>query len=586
MNSDHRDSPNLLNSTKALLWRIALVLLLCATQAHAEVVSYPLNLSAGWNLLGNSLANTLDVKALFGAQSNVTSVWRWNAPTKTWEFYSPSLDADGGLANYAQSKGYGVLTSLKPGDGYWVYAQSAMSLGVQTGHGFSLTASNLSPGWNLVATAEQQTPAKLTSALGDVTSQWAWDPSSRTWLFYAPALNAEGTLASYITAHGYQDFASRTTERGLGYWVNYSGEPQDPIIATVGHGELKSATLLKEFSLETLANALREAGGSWSVVVPKYAVTSYRLEYLTLDGKGQQVLASALLNVPDKPVGAGSPVLSYQHGTITKDAEAPSNNAVATEVSVLLASKGYIVLAADYVGYGASKGQAHPYLQSAPSASVVMDLLTAGKYWRQTRGVRDNRQLFLVGYSEGGYVTVATARSMEGSGNVHQQDLVAAIGGAGPYHVGVTLDEMLKRFRAQNAILGALINPGFLRYLGSGIRASIRNELENQFFGSGADVVFDMAFLDNFLADDSGAIDRQSNVHDWKPSKAVRLFHGRDDAVVSYLSSTVTLQAMQSRGAGQVTLTDCAAQPSSHLGCVADYFSYTLSVLDPLAKDL
>jgi hypothetical protein len=151
----------------------------------------------------------------------------------------------------------------------------------------------------------------------------------------------------------------------------------------------------------------------------------------------------------------------------------------------------------------------------------------------------------------------------------------------------VTLDEILKRVRSQNALLGALINPGFLRFMGAGVRASVRNELEKQFFGSGGDVVFDMTFLDNFLADDAGAMERQSNVHDWKPSKAVKLFHGRDDDVVSYLSSFAALQAMQARGAGSlVTLTDCAAQPASHLGCVQGYFGYTVTVLESLATDL
>jgi pimeloyl-ACP methyl ester carboxylesterase len=577
-----------LKTLPSLVVRMALgMLLLCGAGLRAETVSYPLNVAPGWNLLGNSLADTLDVKVLFGAQSAITSVWRWNAAAKAWEFYSPTLDADGSLASYAKSQGYGVLTALKPGDGYWVNAKSAVSLGMQSGHGFSLSNSNLSTGWNLVATAEKLTPYKLNASLGSVTSQWTWDAVGRNWVFYASALDAQGSLARYVADAGYQDFGSRTTQSGIGYWVNYAGVPQDPIATTIGPGELRNVTLVKEVSLDALTSVVRAAGGAWSAVVPKYAVTSYRLEYLTLDARGQQVLASALVNVPDKPVGVGSPVLSYQHGTMTKDAEAPTSNAGATEVSVLLASKGYIVLAPDYVGYGVSKGQAHPYLLSAPSASVVNDLLTAAKYWRQTRGVRDNRQLFLVGYSEGGYVTMASARSMETEGSMHQQNLVAIIGGAGPYHVGVTLDEILKRVRSQNALLGALINPGFLRFMGAGVRASVRNELEKQFFGSGGDVVFDMTFLDNFLADDAGAMERQSNVHDWKPSKAVKLFHGRDDDVVSYLSSFAALQAMQARGAGSlVTLTDCAAQPASHLGCVQGYFGYTVTVLESLATDL
>ncbi len=363
--------------------------------------------------------------------------------------------------------------------------------------------------------------------------------------------------------------------------------PADPIVVTVGPGEFKSATLVKDFPLSTIVTVVSDGGDAWAAVKPKYAVSSYRMEYLTQDGKGQQVLASALVNVPVKAAGATSPVLSYQHGSMTTDAEAPTNHVLASEVSVWIASTGFIVLAPDYVGYGVSKGQPHPYLLAAPSASVVNDMLTAATYWRQTRGVRDNKQLFMVGYSEGAYVSMAAARALESNTSRRDQELVAAILGGGPYHVGVTLDELLKRIRSENPILGALINPGLLKYLGSGVQASVRNELVKQLLGPDADVVLDATLLDNFLADDAAAIERQSNVHDWKPSKPVRLFHGREDQTVSYLSSSVTLQAMQTRNAGGlVSLTDCAAQPSSHLGCVASFFRFAVKELDALARDL
>ena len=366
-----------------------------------------------------------------------------------------------------------------------------------------------------------------------------------------------------------------------------SSVPEEPLVVTVGPGEFKSAAVVKEFSLGAITAAVREGGDAWAIVNPQYAVTSYRLEYLTVDGKGQQVRASALVSVPTKPAGVASPVLSYQHGSITTDADAPTNHVVAGEVSVLLASKGYIVLAPDYVGYGASKGMPHPYLLAAPSASAVNDLLTAAKYWRQTRGVRDNGQLFLVGYSEGAYVSLAAARALEATARSPGEQLVLSVLGGGPYHVGITLDELLKKIRRDNALLGALINPGLLRYLGSSVQATVRNELVRQLLGPGSDVVLDATVLDNFLADDTAAMERLSNVHDWKPARAVRLFHGKDDQLVAYQSALVTLQAMQARGAtGLVSLTDCAAQPSSHLGCVPGFFGYVVNELQPLAKDL
>ncbi len=321
--------------------------------------------------------------------------------------------------------------------------------------------------------------------------------------------------------------------------------------------------------------------------MPRYAVTSWRLTYMTSDGFGREVLASGLVSVPVKPDGARSPVLSYQHATIYKDAQAPSNQVAATEPPVVLASLGFIVVAADYVGYGASRGSQHPYLLSTPTAAVVMDLLTAARTWRQTQGVADNRQLFMLGYSEGGYTTLAAHRAMQASASPHLTQLVASVPGAGPYHVGVTLDAQLQRVRDESTALAALVSPGRLSKLGTTVRDEVRRLILRLVIPDDADVTFQSTFLDNFLADDAAAIDRDSNVHDWKPATPIRLFHGRDDQTVPYAASTRTLQAMQARGAGNtVTLTDCTATPASHLGCVAPYFSHALGQLAPLVRDL
>ena len=173
---------------------------------------------------------------------------------------------------------------------------------------------------------------------------------------------------------------------------------------------------------------------------------------MTSDAKGKTVQASGLVSVPDKPAGAKSPVLSYQHGTIFRDAEAPSNNAVASEISVVMASLGYIVLAPDYVGYGVSKGVPHPYLQAAPMAASVIDFLTAAKTWRQQTGVYDNQQLFLTGYSEGGYATMAAHRALQAGNLPHLQQLRMVVPGAGPYNVQATLDSLIDIVRvAQRA---------------------------------------------------------------------------------------------------------------------------------------
>lgn len=364
-------------------------------------------------------------------------------------------------------------------------------------------------------------------------------------------------------------------------------EPDEPIVETVGPGQFLAATALGQIGTARIDEAIRNAGTRAPVVSPRYAVDTWRLEYYTLDGSGAQVRASALVSLPVKAAGARSPVISYQHGTLFRDAEAPSNHATPDEPAVIMASLGYIVVAADYVGYGASKGALHPYLLSAPSASAVLDLLTAAKYWRLKNGIRDNKQLFLVGYSEGGYVTMAAHRALQASTHAQKPQLVTVVPGAGPYQVEATLDALLRLVRDDNPLIAALLNPGVLKNLGSTLRREIRDQLLKKALPSDGDIRFDPTFIDNYLADDSAAIERVSNVHDWKPELPVRLYHGRDDRTVPYASSSVTLQAMQAKGAGTlVTLTDCTAVPAGHLECVVPYWSFMLNHLAGYARDL
>jgi pimeloyl-ACP methyl ester carboxylesterase len=351
-------------------------------------------------------------------------------------------------------------------------------------------------------------------------------------------------------------------------------------------GQLIGATLLNRVGIADMNKAIRDRGSRTPIVTPLYDVINYRLSYLTTDARGKEVVASGLVSVPMKPAGARSPLLSYQHATIYKDAQAPSNNPKPAEPPVVVASLGYIVLAADYVGYGVSKGTPHPYLLSAPSASAVVDLLTAASSWRRQNGVADNGQLFLTGYSQGGYVSVAAHRAMQASGSPHLESLAAVAPGAGPYDAGATLDELLRRVRVEHPLLGALIDPGLLRHMGSSLRRAVRQALLKQLMPADADVVFDTTLIDNYLADDAAAIERHSSVHNWAPAVPARFFHGRDDRTVPYVSATRTLQTMLARGASDISLTDCVALPSSHKGCVPQFLAFMLGEFATRARDL
>jgi alpha-tubulin suppressor-like RCC1 family protein len=192
-------------------------------------VSYSLSLPQGWSLLGNSLNQALFVALLYGDPTSVISVWKWDAGALGWQFYTPLMDA-ATLQTYASSKGYGVLSTINPGDGYWVNAKASPTLSTQSGASFVLTSPNLANGWNLAATGIDVTPSTFNANLKaslpgtGVTTLWAWDNPSSRWYFYAPSLEAQGgtVLSDYIAGKGYLDFTSnnKTLGNGTGFWVN------------------------------------------------------------------------------------------------------------------------------------------------------------------------------------------------------------------------------------------------------------------------------------------------------------------------------------------------------------------------------
>lgn len=359
-----------------------------------------------------------------------------------------------------------------------------------------------------------------------------------------------------------------------------------PRVDLVAPGRLESAAYINRISAAEIARAVTAAGRKAPAVTPRYDVDNHRLTYRTIDGRGRPITASGLVSVPVKAAGARSPVMGYQHGTLLKDAQAPSNHAVASEAAVVMASVGYIVVAADYVGYGASIGAPHPYLMAAPSAAAVLDLLTAARDWRRAEDIADNGQLFLTGYSEGGYVSLAAHRAMQATDSPHLPHLVATVAGAGPYHVGVTMTEQLRKVRQKHPVVGALFHPASLELMGTSLRREARRLLVRNLVPRHADVRLQTSFIDHHFERDDAALDRSSNVHDWKPEAPVSLFHGHDDQTVPHASAVRTLEAMRARGATHVSLTICSATPSSHRNCVAPYWDFMLGQLAGLARDL
>lgn len=216
-------------------WRLGCHLLASALALSSPPAQAQVSVVPGWNLVGNSFLHPINVTQMFGDASKFYTVWKWNASAARWAFYAPSLSPQE-LSSYAQSKGYDVLSSIESIDGFWVNAKQATTLtdfptGIQL---YQLGPNDFVTGWNLLASADKQTPADLNRYLAgrlnpinkSVITLWAWDASRSNWKFYAPALAARGgsVLNDYIAAKKYLAFESIIGDTE-GYWVNI-GPPQ------------------------------------------------------------------------------------------------------------------------------------------------------------------------------------------------------------------------------------------------------------------------------------------------------------------------------------------------------------------------
>ena len=353
-------------------------------------------------------------------------------------------------------------------------------------------------------------------------------------------------------------------------------------------GDLVAAQAINQISAADINAALTAPDSKvQGQVTPLYAVNSYRLTYITTDKDGVTTTASGLVSVPVKPPGARSPIISYQHATTFHENQAPSNKVEAVEPPLVLASLGYMVVAADYVGFGAAKGQVHPYLIAAPTANAVVNMLQATDTWRARSGVADNGQLFLAGYSEGGYATMAAHRAIQLANGALATRVKAAVPGAGPYDVVETLDAQLDRVGKLFPPLGAVLNPGHLSQLPESVRIEVRNLLMKQMVPEDGDVTYQTLFLDRYIADERDTLAREHSVHlGWAPTVPVYLFHGRLDLTVPYSASTSALSALRAAGARDVTLTDCTTGNLGHLDCVPEYFHFAVTRLGRIATDL
>lgn len=334
----------------------------------------------------------------------------------------------------------------------------------------------------------------------------------------------------------------------------------------------------------------------------QYALTIQRITYRTTLEDGTPIVASGVIYLPTLPAGSAKPLpmLSYQHPTAFSESEVPSGydyTQARFSYPLYFATHGYIVACPDYIGYGDAKGIAHPYENRATLAQATVNMIRATGEWLDNTGVVWNKQVFMAGFSEGGYATLSAQELIEKQ-YAGELTLSGTSCGAGPYAMATFFDYITHQPTSSPGIVNYLYtwqtlvynklyngNKPLSYYFNAPYADLITESLENARLFT---VSFDQLCTDQFRADvrnPSSAFGKallSNDLTGWAARTRTYLIHGDQDEVIPYFISQKTCDLMKLNGASQtslVTLKNLRHVPSEIM-----FMRRTIDLFEPLKK--
>ncbi|RME89925.1 MAG: hypothetical protein D6766_14015 [Verrucomicrobia bacterium] len=318
----------------------------------------------------------------------------------------------------------------------------------------------------------------------------------------------------------------------------------------------------------------------------QYGVEVWELTYRTVDPHGMPTSATGIAVLPIDP-GEPVPLVSYHHGTVVEKNGAPSGQDLeGWAVGLAYASTGYAAAMPDFLGLGGGEGL-HPYQHARSEATACVDMLRACRALAAQEHLPLSDQLFLMGYSQGGHVTLAVQRELE-TFHADEFTVTASAPMAGAYDMsGVMFNDFLSGREVPNPyyygyLLAAYQDVyGLTNSLASYLRPPYDTTLPPMFDGrhSGSEInsampadpsqVLKPEVLAALRADPLHPLRqalRDNDLLDWTPRAPVRLFHCSGDQDVLYANSVVALESFQARGADVQLINPLPG--ADHGGCV------------------
>ncbi|MEO9474536.1 MAG: hypothetical protein ABJG41_03355 [Cyclobacteriaceae bacterium] len=308
-----------------------------------------------------------------------------------------------------------------------------------------------------------------------------------------------------------------------------------------------------------------------------YDVDIYDVVYKT-PYKGEMIEASGRVLVPVTTETVST--ACFSHGTIGADADAMTNIRAGSNTTILLsglASFGMVTVAPDLIGFGSSVELYHPYYVYEPTATATINNLLAAKLLAEELGIQTDKELYLAGYSQGGYTTMSTHKYIEENG-IDFFDLKASFPASGGYFIKGVQDYFFARDVYQQPFYLAYVANAYHDYYDWGstypltlffnepYASSIPDLLDGSLSNGEINAMLNdtVAVLVNndFLTDPTGPdyqflidmYDDNSPIG-WVPKNAVFMYHGSGDTTVPYQNSVDVYDQFLEAGATTVSFT-------------------------------
>jgi hypothetical protein len=334
----------------------------------------------------------------------------------------------------------------------------------------------------------------------------------------------------------------------------------------------------------------------------EHSIRLYKIKYYTTY-KGEQILASGVISYPIGHTDS-IPTMIVGNGLIFADRDAPSAFHLPTNYTgfEFIASLGYLTLIPDMIGFGESNELLYPIDNYEHSAKTMIDFIFASEEFIKSKNLLVNQKRFLTGYSQGGYIALATLKKIE-ENPVLGIKIDAAAVGAGGFNLVNLLENVIAKntysapshlallFSSYNIIYNwnRPLSDFFQEPYASEIPDLISGEYNRKEIDQHLAYSFDSLLNPDFVSNIKNhnepelmAALEENSVYNWAPKTTLRIIHSINDDRIPISDSQETYNTMVANGSESVIFTPIETE--GHINSGLEFIEIVLNWFNSLNK--